>query len=759
MEHFVWPVTNLIYRTMKLFDDIKAVPNGQKYRFFLIILASFAILAPWAFLPSIVGNPDLCGKVCVRRFFLYFPGMTLEDLGNQMSVAWIGVIALGFILLTTFFFGRMWCGYLCPMGGLPEIISRMIPDRWKIEFRGLPQVPIRYGYFSVYLVVMPMFGVSACTLCNFVTVPRIFQAFSGDLMGIAFILSAVGLVNLALLFLLGFFAVKGRAYCQFLCPIGAVDGLFNRMGSMFRFTRHIRVERSRCTGCNICARKCMTGAISMIDKIAVVDQHSCMSCHECVDVCDWHAIDWVSVPRSVEPKRKKKGADYFPYPDWKAIHKFEKNLWRVSSWQRVVIGVIFGLILLVIVTTQVGAAERHPDPDGCFSCHALKGLEYVDENGVLRDASIDESHYLSSLHGSVPCKDCHRKIEYYPHKVENGEVDCAESCHVEEPSGEGAYTHKEVVEEFQKSAHGKGWSKGLTGGNRLEESQDVYPSCRSCHDNELYISEKDLPKFKDSFAHLETECGSCHQGEVWLNQFGGHILRRFIGSRWNKSDKNEMCNECHADHKRMASVEIEDPASKQKHKAGSKFILASDSYEMSLHGRLLKTGVEEGASCIDCHAPKGFNHGIGRHTEEDAATHLRNLAKTCAASECHGFATNPLNDGFVKTDLHDIDIIPILDPDTPLDQSRMESSWVKAIVALLPVILILGGGSLLWKIFGKKQSVIFAVVGGDHFQKKVLGRTPRNSKLQAKKAPSKESVKSPPSSVEQDTQPGDKKDD
>ncbi len=744
---------------MQILNNLLAIPNGQKYRYFLIIISGLAMLAPFSLLPGLVDNSDLCGKLCMRRFYLYFPGISLQDLGNQMNVAWIGVIALSIILITSFFFGRMWCGYICPMGGFPELGSRTIPDRWKIEYRSLPQVPIRYGYFSVYLVLMPMLGISACTLCNFVTVPRIFEALSGGLMGIAFILSAVGLVNLGLLFLLGFFAVKGRAYCQFLCPIGAIDGLVNRFGAMFRFTRHIRVERNRCTGCNICARNCMTGAIKMIDQIAVVDQHSCMSCHECVDVCDWHAIDWVAVPRRVEPKRKKKGVDYFPHPEWKAIHDLKKKGWRVSSWQRVIIGILFGLILLMVAATQAGAAERRPDPDGCFSCHALKGLEYFDQNGVLRNSSIDPSHYFSSLHGSVPCKDCHRRIEQFPHDPKNVAVDCAESCHVEEPSGKEAYTHKEVVREFQLSAHGKGASKGFTGGNRLEESLGVQPSCRSCHTNELYINEKDIPKFKDSFAHIDSECGGCHQGVAWLNQFGGHILRRFIGSRWDKNDKNRMCNNCHADNNRMAKVEIEDKDLAVKHRVGPRFVLASDSYAMSLHGRLLKSGVEAGASCIDCHAPKGFSHGIKRNNDPTASTHPQNLATTCASSGCHGFATNPLNAGFVKTDLHDIDIIPLLNPDTPLDMSRMESNWVKALSGLIPIMIILGGGSLLWKIFGKKKKVVFAVVGGGHFQKKVLGRAPRkqNHSISNKKKVKNEtailpvnSVKNPDSGVKTD---------
>jgi len=387
------------------------------------------------------------------------------------------------------------------------------------------------------------------------------------------------------------------------------------------------------------------------------------------------------------------------------------------------------MIALFIVALQtVDAAQRHPDPDGCFSCHSLEGLDYIDTKGVLRSASINKQHYYSALHGSVPCKDCHRQIRDYPHKVENGEVDCGESCHVEEPSEGEPYTHKAVVKEYKKSVHGHGWSKGLTGGNRLrEEKEAADPSCRFCHTNELYISEAELPKFKESFDHLDSECGSCHQGEIWLGQFGGHILRRFIGSRWNKNDHNKMCNSCHADHQRMANVEQKNEKTGKKEKVGPRFILASDSYATTLHGRLLETNVMQGASCIDCHAPKEFRHGVLRDEEKEAATHTENLAETCAQSGCHGYATHPLNYRFVKTDLHDIDMISVINDIAPRDQSRLESGWVKALIALLPIIIILGGGSLLWWLFGsKKKSITFSVLGGDAFQEKMIGRKPKN---------------------------------
>jgi polyferredoxin len=343
--------------TLRAIENFKAVPRIQKYRYLSIFISCVLFLGPLTLLPSLAGNNDLCGRLCMRRFYLYFPGMSVEDFFTHMSVALIGVIAFFTILTFTFFFGRIWCGFICPVGGLAELGSRLLNDRWKIEFRSLPQVQIRYGYLAVYLVLMPMLGVSVCTLCNFITVPRLVEALSGGVVGLAFIFSTIGLVNLSLLFLLGFFASKGRAYCQFLCPIGAFDALVNRLGASFRFTYHIRVDKQRCTGCNECAKKCMCGAIKMVDKVAVVDQVSCMSCHDCVDACDWNAIEWTPAPRNKTPKRVKRGIQIHPEPQWQAISFYPNPKTapaRSVNWARVANSVIVvGLTLFVAVTAWV----------------------------------------------------------------------------------------------------------------------------------------------------------------------------------------------------------------------------------------------------------------------------------------------------------------------------------------------------------------------------------------------------------------------
>ncbi len=725
-------------------NKIRAIPGMQKYRYLWIILSCALFLSPFLIIPSLVGNTDMCGKLCMRRFYLYFPGMESGDVFMQMQVALYGVIGLFIILLTTFFFGRIWCSFLCPMGGLPELVSRVIPDKWKIEYRSLPQVPIRYGYFATYLVLMPMLGISACTLCNFITIPRLFESFSGGLMGIAFIFSSVGFVNLLLLFLLGFFANKGRAYCQFLCPIGAIDGVVNRMGSRFKFTHRIRVERDRCSGCNVCARKCMTGAIKMVDKIAVVDQLSCMSCHECVDVCDWDAIKWTNAPKAQQPKRVKRDVEIHPLPMWTSVyhpHKQKKGLKKVN-WGRIIAGALFAIIVGGVSISQAFANERNSDPDGCLICHALPDLNFIDQQGQLRNASINSKHYLSSLHGSIACTDCHQNLKYYPHKPENIAVDCATSCHLDEPSKGEAYSHKEVTKEFQQSIHNQGWSKGFTAKNRPQDNDQASPSCRFCHSNTSYIPDDLITKFKDTFAHTETECGSCHQGEVWLNQFSGHILRRLIGARWSKTDEIAMCNDCHDNQERISQTKrhqyqaqavtsspneeahieaFKNHYAKEGKIGGDRFNLASKSYAMSLHSRLITAGVEAGVSCLQCHAPDGFNHGIQSQYDPRSPTHQANLAKTCASANCHAFSEHPDNQGFINTDLHSVDTLNWLKVPQSLLIRMINTPWGMATLVLATLLIF----TLLVNIFmamrkNATKGIQGAYIGGDAFDKHIL---------------------------------------
>ncbi len=707
---------------------LKKIINSPWLRYSFIIISSLMLLSPLLLVPQMFHNDDLCGGLCLRRFYLYFPGMGWEDVLNSMRVAIVGVIALLIILLVTFFFGRLWCAYLCPMGGLPELVSRLFHDRIKIDFRSLPQIPIRYGYFLTYIILMPALGISACSLCNFIAIPRMIEAMGGGTRGIAFLVSTVGAVNLSLVILLGFFAKYGRGYCGFLCPIGAIDGVVNRLGSQFKFTRRVRVQRDRCTGCRECAEVCITGSIKMVDRIAEVDQFSCMSCRDCVHVCDWGAIDWISHPTDEAPKRLRKGVEFVQPPEWVAItknhHRKEENR-KGHPWLRRFVILTVIAVLFFILSSK--AMARQSDPDGCLACHGIKGLAFIDKKGLYRNSSIDVEHYTASIHGNVPCTDCHRKIKEYPHKVENGAVDCTASCHIEEPSKGEAYTHKPIAEEYHQSVHSEGKFKGFTAGNRIaDDVNHKSPSCRRCHSNTAYILADKMDQFKDIFKHSEQACGNCHQGEVWNSKISGHILRRLLGTRLSKQDEIKLCTDCHGDTEAMRKVERKDDSNGNKVATSEHFIQASKSYDMTLHARLLATGRDSGASCNQCHAPTGWHHNIASATDPESATHKNNLQQNCGASGCHGFVKqSALNQGFLFTDLHDLDYVAISLENHPLSTARSASNWVKLLIILAIPLGLLIIIKMLWSLVITRRSNTTPFIGGKRFDRVFLQRPPR----------------------------------
>jgi len=201
------------------------------------------------------------------------------------SFAGVGLVVA--VLLVTLRFGRHWCSHICPVGGALELGSKLVPRSLKLSFNSVPAAPFRYGYLLVYFA-LPVIGIGSlcCSYCNFAAVPRVFgAAFSAA--DLSYFLRAQGLINLGLLLVLGVFAKGGRAYCNFLCPIGALDALANR--AVARFNRRVRIDPDACTSCGKCIKVCPTWAIASHSK-PKIDQLSCMPCRLCEKVCPTGAI-------------------------------------------------------------------------------------------------------------------------------------------------------------------------------------------------------------------------------------------------------------------------------------------------------------------------------------------------------------------------------------------------------------------------------------------------------------------------------------
>ena len=69
-----------------------------------------------------------------------------------------------------------------------------------------------------------------------------------------------------------------RAFCRFICPLGAIYGLFSRVALI-----GVRVDLTSCVHCGKCERHCPM-------DIRHVGDHECIHCGECIDVCPTNAI-------------------------------------------------------------------------------------------------------------------------------------------------------------------------------------------------------------------------------------------------------------------------------------------------------------------------------------------------------------------------------------------------------------------------------------------------------------------------------------
>jgi NosR/NirI family transcriptional regulator, nitrous oxide reductase regulator len=192
------------------------------------------------------------------EFFLYDP----------MTVALWGVV-----LLTLVVWGRgTFCGWLCPFGALQELVSQAAAalrlPRWRLHRRTDRVLKgLKYSVLAVLLVSALTPGSATDTL---VEVEPFKTAITlGFVRAWPFVLWAAALVLAS--------AFVYKAYCRYLCPLGAGLALLGRLRRWDWIAR-----RTECgTPCQTCRHRCGYQAIEPDGRI---DYAECFQCLDCVAI-------------------------------------------------------------------------------------------------------------------------------------------------------------------------------------------------------------------------------------------------------------------------------------------------------------------------------------------------------------------------------------------------------------------------------------------------------------------------------------------
>ena len=234
--------------------------------------------------------------VCVPGFNCYscpaaVGACPLGSLQNALAASGnrTGFYVFGILMLWGLMLGRTICGWLCPLGLIQELLHKSPTPKIKKNSVTHALTYLKYVMLAVFAVAVPLWfglkqGKAVPGFCKYICP-------AGTLEGAVGLLSNPG--NSDLFGLLGIFFTRKfvimmiiglacvfcyRSFCRFLCPLGAIYGMFNRLA-----IAGVKVDADRCTHCGACAMNCRM-------DVRHVGDRECINCAQCMDVCRQGAI-------------------------------------------------------------------------------------------------------------------------------------------------------------------------------------------------------------------------------------------------------------------------------------------------------------------------------------------------------------------------------------------------------------------------------------------------------------------------------------
>lgn len=219
--------------------------------------------------PSVEGFLPISGLVSLKR-------LLLSGVYDPVHPAALTIFIAALVI--AILFRKGFCGWICPVGFTSQLVER-VARKLKLLWR--PPEWLDYQLLSLKYLLLAFFAWLILVMMNLAAI----ESFSNssynlvvDARMLLFFLapSTTTLWVLSFLVLASFFL--RNFWCRYLCPYGALMGIFAWLGPL-RVSR----DQQSCINCRKCEKVC-PGSIRVAEQTTVTSPE-CLGCLECLAAC------------------------------------------------------------------------------------------------------------------------------------------------------------------------------------------------------------------------------------------------------------------------------------------------------------------------------------------------------------------------------------------------------------------------------------------------------------------------------------------
>lgn len=204
----------------------------------------------------------------------------------------VSLYVFGLLSLIGVLFGRLVCSFLCPFGLVQDLLYKIPLGK---KYKNLPGHKylkyMRYVFLVVFVILLTSLahdasGIGSPWFCEWICPSGTLFAGIPLLALNPELRTAIGprfYWKLFLLIVMLLSAIRWyRPFCKYVCPLGAIYGVFNPVS-----TYRIIVDHDKCVKCGACQKACGMD----IKTFETPNSPDCIRCGDCMATCPTGALD------------------------------------------------------------------------------------------------------------------------------------------------------------------------------------------------------------------------------------------------------------------------------------------------------------------------------------------------------------------------------------------------------------------------------------------------------------------------------------